>query len=110
MVENSLQPYNAADLEITPKEISDEGGMLLDNVERAVLDRIKPATSAANIAAIFRVSVIVSLSRPTNQARTASFSYTSNSPASGLRSGPGLSRERVAPKLTKRAPGRSASF
>ena len=30
LVEKSLKPHNAADLEITPKEISDEDGMLLE--------------------------------------------------------------------------------
>src|SRR5712671_4322541 len=40
LVENSLEPHDAADLEITPKEIADEGGMLLDHMERPVLDPI----------------------------------------------------------------------
>jgi hypothetical protein len=38
VVENSLEPHDAADLEITPKEIPEEGGMLLDHMERPVLD------------------------------------------------------------------------
>src|SRR3984957_21155938 len=40
MVENSLEPHDAADLEITPIEISHEDGMPLDNMERPVLDPI----------------------------------------------------------------------
>ena len=30
LVEKCLEPHDAADLEITPKEISDEDGMLLE--------------------------------------------------------------------------------
>ena len=46
MVEDSLEPHDAADLEITPIEISDEGGMLLDHMERAVLDPIAKGNHA----------------------------------------------------------------
>src|ERR1700734_2723488 len=38
--ENSLEPHDAADLEITPIEVSDKGGMLIDHMERPVLDPI----------------------------------------------------------------------
>src|SRR3984885_279908 len=38
MVEKCLKPDNAADLKISTKEISDEDGMLLDHMERPVLD------------------------------------------------------------------------
>src|SRR5580693_7741412 len=39
-VENSLEPHDGADLEITPIEIAHEDGMLLHHVERPVLDPI----------------------------------------------------------------------
>ena len=37
---SGLEPHDAADLEITPKEIAHEDGMLLDHMERPVLDPI----------------------------------------------------------------------
>jgi hypothetical protein len=48
VVENSLEPHDAADLEITPKEISDESGMLLDNMERPVLDPVTERYDASH--------------------------------------------------------------
>ena len=32
LVQSSLEPHDAADLEIAPKEVADEGGMLLDDM------------------------------------------------------------------------------
>ena len=46
LVEKCLEPHDAADLEITPKEISDEDGMLLDHMERPVLDPIAERNDA----------------------------------------------------------------
>src|ERR1700719_5178106 len=40
VVEMCLEPHDAADLEITPIEIAHEDGMLLDHMERPVLDPI----------------------------------------------------------------------
>src|SRR5271156_965360 len=47
-VENSLEPHDAANLEITPKEIADKGGMLLDHMERPVLDPIAERNDASH--------------------------------------------------------------
>ena len=48
LVENGLEPHDAADLEITPKEISHEDGMLLDNVERPIFDPISERNDASH--------------------------------------------------------------
>jgi hypothetical protein len=48
VVEKCLEPHDAADLEITPIEISDEGGMLLDHMERAILDPISERNDASH--------------------------------------------------------------
>src|ERR1700727_974520 len=61
VVENSLEPHDAADLEITPKEISDEGCMLLDHMERSVLDPIAEGNHAPHPDALpFRGGDLVS--------------------------------------------------
>ncbi len=39
LVQNSLEPHDAADLEIASKKIAHEGGMLLRDMERPLLDR-----------------------------------------------------------------------
>jgi hypothetical protein len=46
VVEKCLEPHDAANLETTPKEISDESGMLLDHMERPVLDPIAERNDA----------------------------------------------------------------
>ena len=46
LVENNLEPHDAADLEITPIEIAHEDGMLLDHMERPVLDSIAERNDA----------------------------------------------------------------
>src|ERR1700722_19905827 len=46
VVENSLEPHDAADLEITPKETAHESGILLDHMERPVLDPIAERNDA----------------------------------------------------------------
>jgi hypothetical protein len=46
VVENSLEPHDAADLEIAPKEAAHEDGMLLDHMERSVLDPIADGNHA----------------------------------------------------------------
>ena len=48
VVENSFEPHDAADLEITPKEIPHEGGMLLDHMKRPVLDPIAEGNDASH--------------------------------------------------------------
>jgi hypothetical protein len=48
VVENSLQAHDAADLEIAPKEIAHEDGVLLDHMERPVLDPISEGNDAAH--------------------------------------------------------------
>src|SRR3984885_8699164 len=48
MVEKCLKPDNAADLKISTKEISDEDGMLLDHMERPVLDLIAKRNHASH--------------------------------------------------------------
>src|SRR3984957_9419360 len=48
VVENSLEPHDAADLEIAPKEIAHEGGMLLDHMERSVLDPVTERNHASH--------------------------------------------------------------
>src|ERR1700733_6332914 len=48
MVENSLEPHDTADLEITPIEIAHEDGMLLDYMERPVLDPISERNHASH--------------------------------------------------------------
>src|ERR1700721_1875314 len=48
VVENSLEPHDAADLEITPKEIAHESGILLDHMERPVLDPIAEGNDASH--------------------------------------------------------------
>jgi hypothetical protein len=47
VVEQCLEPHDAADLEITPIEIAHEGGMLLDHMERPVLDPIAERNDAS---------------------------------------------------------------
>jgi len=48
VVEKCLEPHDAADLEITPKEIPHEHGMLLDHMERPVLDPISERNDASH--------------------------------------------------------------
>src|ERR1700675_3631738 len=40
LVQSSLEPHDAAGLEIAPKEMAHEGGMLLDDMERPIDDPI----------------------------------------------------------------------
>jgi hypothetical protein len=40
VVENSFEAHDAANLEISPKEIAHESGMLLDHMERSIFDPI----------------------------------------------------------------------
>ena len=47
-VEDGLQAHHAADLAIASKEVSHEGGVLLDDVERPVGDRSVNATLATS--------------------------------------------------------------
>jgi hypothetical protein len=59
VVENSLEPHDTADLEITPKEISDEGGMLLDfraNPARSRGDSPTPISSSSTSLATCRLA------------------------------------------------------
>ena len=44
-VQSSLEPHDAA--EIAPKEVADEGGMLLDDLERPIVDPISQAFARA---------------------------------------------------------------
>ena len=48
LVQNSIEPHDAADLEIAPKEVAHEGGMLFDDMERPVLDPIAERHHAAH--------------------------------------------------------------
>src|SRR5271166_5471516 len=48
LIKNGLEPHDAADLEIAPKEIKYERGMLLDDMERPVLDPIADRNHAAH--------------------------------------------------------------
>src|ERR1700747_324730 len=48
LVEKCLEPHDAADLEIAPIEIAHEHGMLLDNMERPVLDPIAEGNHASH--------------------------------------------------------------
>jgi hypothetical protein len=48
VVENSLEPHDVADLEIAPKEIANESGVLLDHMERPVLDPIAEGNHASH--------------------------------------------------------------
>ena len=48
LVQSSLEPHDAADLEIATKEIADEGGMLLDDMERPIVDPIAERNHAAH--------------------------------------------------------------
>src|ERR1700684_4114681 len=48
LVEKCLEPHDAADLEITPIEIAHEDGMLLDHIERPILDPIAERNHASH--------------------------------------------------------------
>ncbi len=48
LVQNTIEPHDAADLEIAPKEIAHEDGMLLDHMERPALDPIAERNHAAH--------------------------------------------------------------
>src|SRR5258708_6222269 len=48
LIEDSLEPDDAADLEIASEEVPHEGGVLLDDVERSVLDSIAQRDNPAH--------------------------------------------------------------
>src|SRR5271166_4863889 len=48
LIQNGLEPHDAADLEIAPKEMAHEGGMLLDDMERSVLDPVAERNHSAH--------------------------------------------------------------
>ena len=49
LVQKSFEPHDAADLEIAPKEIAHEGGMLLDDMERPIVDPIAERASVNEV-------------------------------------------------------------
>ena len=48
VVEGRLQPHDAAKLNVASKEVAHEGSMLLDHMERPVLDPIAERNNAAH--------------------------------------------------------------
>src|SRR5208337_2243189 len=48
LVQKTIEPHDAADLEIAPKEIAHEDGMLFDDMERPIIDPIAERNHAAH--------------------------------------------------------------
>src|SRR5271163_3904004 len=48
LIKNGFEPHDAADLEIAPKEVANEFGVLFDPVQRPVLDPITERNHAAH--------------------------------------------------------------
>src|SRR5258708_5430736 len=48
LVQSELEAHDAADLEIATKEVAHEGGMLLDDMERPIVDPIAERNHAAH--------------------------------------------------------------
>jgi hypothetical protein len=63
LIQSDLEPHDAADLEIAPKEIAHEDGMLLDDMERPIVDPIAERDHAAHPDAFLLEAAILSRMR-----------------------------------------------